>query len=185
MNIEEIKKEIWIPIKCYEGLYEVSNMGRFKSKHYKKDRILKSAIAPEGYHKVALCNKMKQKTFLVHRLVAENFLGLKGVGLKGKELLVNHKDQNKLNNRLDNLEWVSQTENMRQAKENINNINLYNTKRVKCIGKENIIFDSITIASKYFNTKYYNIINCLNGRSKTACNHKWEYAEKKYNLGGE
>lgn len=180
-------EEIWKPIKDYEGIYEVSNIGNIRScKRYVKnkhgvrivkEKMLKSSIDYTGYQKVALCNKCNQKTFLVHRLVAETFLGVKGKGLKGKELLVNHKDQNKLNNKLNNLEWVDQTENMKQARDNIYNKKIFNIKRVRCIGDENKVFDSIKQASEYFGVKYHIIINCLTGKTIKACNHKWKYEQ--------
>lgn len=95
-------EEIWKKIKGHET-YEVSNLGRVKSLKYGKERILKQTIDSYGYAIVALCSgsgKIKK----IHRLVASAFLG-------ESELQVNHKDGEKLNNALDNLEYVSNRDN--------------------------------------------------------------------------
>ena len=100
-------EEIWRPIEGYEGLYEVSSYGRVRSldKYVKsgygsyrlrKGKILSPGIRPDGYLVVSLQYKM----FRVHRLVAQAFI------LNPDNLpQVNHKDENKANNRVDNLEW--------------------------------------------------------------------------------
>ena len=95
-----MKKEIWKDIKDYEGLYQVSNFGRVKSIRFGKERILKSGTNNWGYLFVKLCKNGKIKPFLVHRLVAEAFL-------PNTDNLpcVNHKDENKQNNNVNNLEW--------------------------------------------------------------------------------
>lgn len=91
--------EIWKGINGYEGLYQVSNLGRVKSKR----KILKPINGE--YLKVGLSKNGVQKTLYIHRLVAETFLGR-------SNLQVNHKDENKHNNYVDNLEWISFKENM-------------------------------------------------------------------------
>jgi hypothetical protein len=105
-------------VKGYEGLYEVSNIGRLKSLARKdtlgrklKEKILLESIAGGGYLSVSLCTDRVKKTHQVHQLVAIAFLGHKP---NGHELVVNHIDYNKLNNKLDNLEVVSQRENSNQ-----------------------------------------------------------------------
>jgi hypothetical protein len=110
--------EIWKDIEGYEGKYQVSNLGRVKSLQRKvwnrytwhdlPERILKPKKG-YCYAVVTLCNgNGKTKNHYVHRLVAYAFL------YNVKEQ-VNHIDGNKLNNHLDNLEWVSQSENMKHA----------------------------------------------------------------------
>lgn len=106
-------KEIWRHIKGYNGLYMVSNFGRVKTLHtndsypHNKDGILQNNISSNGYCMVALCKKGKVKRVLVHRLVAEAFIpNPKGLPV------INHKDENKLNNKVYNLEWVSQKQNL-------------------------------------------------------------------------
>ena len=96
-----MKKEIWKDKKDYEGHYQVSNFGRVKSIKFGKEIILKQKIK-DGYYYVGLSKNGIQKMYLVHRLVAEAFL-------PNPDNLpqVNHKDENKLNNVVSNLEWCS------------------------------------------------------------------------------
>lgn len=112
-------KEIWKDIKGYEGLYQISNYGRVKSLPKKalrrygtyrnvKERILKTSKAYEGwdYSNVVIRKDGIPKTKPVHRLVAEHF-----IPNPNNYDQINHKDENKLNNRVDNLEWCSQQYN--------------------------------------------------------------------------
>lgn len=109
-------KEIWKVVIGYEGFYEVSSIGKIRSKdryvnatngstQLKKGIILKSPIDKYGYHKIKLSKYGKVKDFTVHRLVALNFV--KNIFNKPQ---VNHKDGNKLNNKVDNLEWMTISE---------------------------------------------------------------------------
>lgn len=108
--------EIWKDIQGYEGLYQVSNLGRIKSldryvvRHRKgttfkaliKGKFPSISLTKDGYEKVTLCNKEKTITFRVHRLVAETFIP-NPLNLPH----VNHKDENKRNNHVENLEFCS------------------------------------------------------------------------------
>ena len=105
----------WKPIKNYEELYMVSNNGLVKrirfinGKHnFEKERILKPIINRDGYMFVRLCKNGKCKNMRIHKLVANAFLG-------ECNLQVDHIDGNKLNNRLDNLEYVTPKENTQRA----------------------------------------------------------------------
>ena len=113
-----MKKEFWKNIKDYENLYQGSNLGRVRSfdrwvkgrngsLRFCKGRILKPGINGRGYLQVDLCKNGKVKKFLVHRLVAEAFL-------PNPDNLpeVNHKDENKQNNNVENLEWCDRTHNV-------------------------------------------------------------------------
>lgn len=113
-------KEVWRDIKGYEGLYQVSNMGNVKSlekyivnKNQKlqfyNEHILKPNIAM-GYLKVTLSKGNKQHTLRVHILVAQTF-----IPNPNNKCEVNHKDGNKLNNCVNNLEWCSRSENEKHA----------------------------------------------------------------------
>ena len=101
--------EEWKDIKGYEGLYQISNLGRVKSLPrngtIKEEKILKYSLDKYGYPQIVLNNK-KHKCFRVHRLVAEAFL----LNPKNKST-VNHKDGNKTNNNVKNLEWNTIKEN--------------------------------------------------------------------------
>ena len=94
-------KEIWKSIKDYEGYYEVSNLG-------KKGKLIKPSLINSGYYIVSLCKNKHYRKYLVHRLVAEAFLGHSIL-----ETQVNHKDENKLNNNLSNLEWCTPSYNLK------------------------------------------------------------------------
>ena len=106
MERNELKKEEWRPIDGYEGLYEVSNLGRVKSLKYGKERILRPKKC-KGYLKVGLCRNGKHKILYIHRLVATAFIP----NPEGLEQ-VNHKDENKSNNCVENIEWCSAWYNM-------------------------------------------------------------------------
>ena len=95
-------EEIWKDIKDYEGLYQVSNFGKVKSIKFGKERILKPVTDRHGYLLVSLWKNNKQKTYKVHRLVAEAFIpNLYNLPQ------VNHKDENPLNNNVNNLAWCN------------------------------------------------------------------------------
>ena len=116
-------EEIWRPVVGYEGLYEVSSLGRVrsldryvKSKSYRlhKGKILSPAKDTTGYLKVVLSCNGKSKTIKVHRLVAIAFL-------YNPDNLpeVNHLDEDKTNNRVDNLEFCNRKYNCNYGSRNI------------------------------------------------------------------
>ena len=103
--------EIWKDITGYESLYQISNKGRIKSlqrfvtskngsKQLIKEKIRKTSVTTAGYEYVVLSSNGKCKTLLIHRLVAESF-----IPNPNNLECVNHKDENKSNNCVDNLEW--------------------------------------------------------------------------------
>ena len=100
-------KEYWKSVVGYEGLYMVSNWGRVKSIKFGKERILKPVTNSSGYLLVHLCKDGKVKSFTVHRLVAEAFIP-NPYNLPQ----VNHRDENKLNNNVDNIEWCTNEYNI-------------------------------------------------------------------------
>lgn len=99
-------EEIWKDKKDYEGHYQVSNCGRVKSIKFGKERILKPVTDRHGYLIVGLWKNNKQKTYKVHRLVAEAFLPN-----PANLTEVNHKDEDKTNNNVENLEFCDRTYN--------------------------------------------------------------------------
>ena len=95
-------KEIWRDIEGYEGLYKVSNLGRVKSIKFRTERILKPANNGCGYLYVKLCKNGEQNICLIHRLVAQVFIS------NPQNLPeINHKDEDKTNNKVENLEWCT------------------------------------------------------------------------------
>ena len=104
------RNEIWKDIKGYENKYQVSNLGNIRSINYNntnKPKILKPYIRNK-YLSVRLSKNGKERHVKVNRIVAETFI-------QRPELEVNHKDGNKLNNSVDNLEWCTRKENVQHA----------------------------------------------------------------------
>ena len=117
-------EEIWKDIQGYEGFYQVSNLGKVKSlkrivKHNKggnqniKEKILKQSLTGSGYLTIVLSKNGIKERFLTHRLVCQSFLNNDLT-----KRTVNHKDCNKLNNELTNLEWMTDSENQIHSLEN-------------------------------------------------------------------
>lgn len=119
-----IKTEVWMDIKGYEGLYMISNYGRVRSfdressylldgklvTRRRKGKILKASPSSTGYLQLNLSKEAKSELVRIHRLVAEHF-----VDGQMFDLEVNHIDGDKENNRADNLEWITHKENMEHA----------------------------------------------------------------------
>lgn len=160
---EELDNEVWKPIPFYEDLYEASSLGRIRTKEGKttytkrhgvrcwEQRILKpKTIGDTAYktgYRVDLWKDGKPKTLLVARLVASSFLSNE---LTNRKMTVNHINENRLDNRVENLEWTTLKENIQKGYKN----NAYNLakKKVKLIKKttgEESIFSSLVDASKY------------------------------------
>jgi hypothetical protein len=102
-----MQEEIWKDIPGYEGLYHVSNLGDVKSLNYKKsktEKLLKLAIASDGYFVVGLYKDSKSKQYKVHKLVAMAFLNHIPCGY---EVVCDHKNDVKTDNRLENLQLVT------------------------------------------------------------------------------
>lgn len=104
--------EKWRDIVNYEGFYQVSNFARIKSFYKGKVKILKLALSSKGHLRAHLYKDGKTKLLFVHVLVAKAF-----IPNPENKPCVNHKDGNKQNNSIDNLEWVTQSENVKHAYE--------------------------------------------------------------------
>lgn len=166
--------EEWRDIPGYVGLYKVSNFGNVKTikRQGTDDRILKLTKARNGYLNIALCKDGTYKRFGVHRLVAMAFLDNPGA-----LPCVNHKDENKENNVLSNLEWCSHqyNNNYGTAKERATR-----SRYKSCVGmwEDGKIreFNSCTIASRETGISQGNIWGACNGLWKTAGGVRWKYA---------
>ena len=107
-------KEVWKDISNYNGIYKINNFGEIRrySTYCKYDnRIpeyhnIKAHIDKSGYYRVILSKNNKSKNYLVHRLVAQTF-----ISNPNNLPQVNHKDENKMNNNVDNLEWCTRSYN--------------------------------------------------------------------------
>lgn len=175
--------EIYKDIEGYEGLYKVSTKGNIKSliNRNGKNIILKQGVDKCGYCIVSLCKEKKKTTKTVHRLVALAFL-------EEVNIQVNHKNGNKKNNNLNNLEFVSAKENIIHAIKNgllkFNTTKIAEEKRkvVLQIDKETNkvinIFKSAHEAARITGFNRGNISSCCRGNIKLANGYKWKYENK-------
>lgn len=101
-----------LDIKAYEGLYSITSCGKVYS--HKRKKFLKSVKDTGGYYVVTLSKNNQKRKFLIHRLVLEAYLPIKNMS----SLQVNHKNENKEDNFLNNLEWVTNKENINYGTRN-------------------------------------------------------------------
>lgn len=149
-------------IKGYEGLYGITSCGKVWS--YKSKKFLKPTNDKDGYLRVGLYKDGNSKTYFIHRLVAETFLDN-----PDNLPCVNHKNEVKTDNYLNNLEWCDH-----QYNANYGTRNKRISKPVKCIDT-GVIYNSITAAAKETDIKICNITLCCQGKQKTAKGYHWEY----------
>lgn len=190
-------REEWRPVRNYEGLYEVSNMGNVKSLNYNhtgKEGILKAKKNSSGYLQVHLYKDGKAKFYTVHKLVAQAFC-------KNPEgyTEINHKDEDKTNNNADNLEWCSRSYNnsyndkakkagkkiaeklrgRKQSEETIKKRVEKLSKPVLGINKINgliLEFPSTMEASRQTGIDQGNITRCCQGKRNSCGGFYWMYA---------
>ena len=169
------EKEIWMDIKGYEGMYQVSNLGRVKSlprlvqkwdgMRMINERILKDYIN-QGYHKITLSRDGKKKHFSIHRIVYENFVGEIPEGMQ-----VNHISEDKSDNRLSNL-------NLMTPKENCNYGTRNERHSKKIIMDNEIEFDSMAQAANYLGCSKGIISRCCIKPTYTVFGHHFKYKEE-------
>lgn len=177
-----MKKEIWKDIPNYEGLYQVSNFGNIKTvnrsnkdkigrKHTIKETICKPSIDTSGYMQVVLTKNKKRKSYKVHRLVAMVF-----IPNHNNLPQINHKDENKLNNNVENLEWCTHEYNCQYGTRSYR-CTIHRNHKVKQIlnGKAINEYSSLKEASSKTNIKYQSISSCCRNLQKTAGGYEWEY----------
>lgn len=175
-------EEIWKDVVGYEGLYQVSNLGRVKSckkliirknkgNFILKEKIMKNSVTGYGYYMVNLYKNGKYTHFLVHRLVALAF-----IPNPLNKPCINHIDAVKTNNKTNNLEWVTYGENNLHALKN--NLKDFSKRsfRVAQIYDNNIvaIFSSIREAEKKTGICDTTINKVINGKLYTAGGYKWK-----------
>lgn len=151
-------------IKGYEGLYGITSCGKVWS--YTRKKFLKPFKPKNGYLCINLCRNGKVKSFLIHRLVAEAYI-------PNPENLpeINHKDENKIHNYINNLEWCDRKYNC-----NYGSRNDWCKKKVKCV-ETGQIFNSIEEAANLINKHRQGISDCVRGRQKSCGGYHWEYVE--------
>lgn len=199
--------EIWKDIKGYEGIYQVSNLGRVKSlprivicsngckKNY-KSKILKSKFEKDGYLRIGLTKFSKETKKYIHRLVAETF-----VPNPNNYSEVNHIDENKSNNKAINLEWCTRKYNMNYGNRIKKQVAHTNYKKIasKIDYKAlSVLQKSATQKAVYQYSKEYkfikrwssfsqvenelgihhsNIVACCTGRRKSTGGYIWSYTK--------
>lgn len=181
--------EEWKDIKSYEGLYQISNLGRVKSldkKIFQKNKYGKFQIVPykgqilkvqkqkNGYLIIDLHKNNKIKKKLVHRLVAEAF-----IPNPNNDLYINHKDNNPQNNKVDNLEWCTQKYNIKYAY-NLGNKkppHMRSVQQVKDNGEIIATFISMQEAERQTKIKATNISKCCRKIRNKAGGYKWQYTQ--------
>lgn len=158
--------EYWKDIKGYEGLYQISNYGNVKS--FYRNIILSPKTDKDGYKEVSLTKDHKKKTFKVHRLVAVAFL-------ENPDNLpqVNHKDECKDNNTVDNLEWCTEIYN-RHYGTGLMRMGRTHRKSVMCV-ETGIIYKSTKEAASITGINVSSIRNTARGLHKTAGGYRWKY----------
>lgn len=183
-----IKIEIWKDVKGYKGLYQVSSFGRVKSldriiyqknKHngvskcIRKGKILSLQKQINRYLTIDLHYEKKVKRYFVHRLVAETFIQ-KHIDKN----YINHIDSNPLNNKVENLEWCTQSYNIKYAYDNGNKIppHMIKIAQYSMDGQFIKLWNSQSIIERELGIFQANIYKVCSGKRKTAGGYIWKYA---------
>ena len=188
MNTKVLKEqlntdEVWLDIDGYDGDYQISNYGRVKSKKNNNEKILKYAIDGRGYSFVVLCKNGETKLFRIHRLVGEYF-----IPNPNNYLCINHKDENKTNNEVSNLEWCTHKYNAnygtktQRLKKSLHE----STKNKKCVTQYDLqgnlvaLYNGIREAGRVTNTESSSISEVCQGKKITANGYIWRYQEDSF-----
>lgn len=177
-----MKEEIWKPIEGYEN-YEVSNIGRVRSLNYHrtgKEKILIPVLF-KYYLGVNLYKNGKMKCCKIHRLVAQAF-----IHNPDNLPCINHKNENKTDNRVENLEWCTVGYNLIYSNIHIKGANASKKKLSKPViqftldGKFVAEYPSTMEAYRQTGIHYSNIANCCRGKEhcKSAGNYKWKFKDE-------
>lgn len=179
VKIEDNTKEVWKDIPNYEGYYQVSNKGNIRSvdrmdcqNRFRKGKMCKKLENEDGYYKVSLSKNGIEKRFFIHRLVAMAF-----IENPNDFDCINHKDENKKNNCIENLEWCTRKYNNNYGKRNQKIVEKQSIKTAMVdikTGKILKVFKSAKEASIYVNGDQSVICKARNGKRKTAYGFGWE-----------
>ena len=178
-------EEIWKDVKGYEGIYQVSDLGRIKrltsldSIGRRKITRIMAVHVHNGYVKIRLSKNSIRKNYSVHRLVAKAFIA--NLDAKGE---VNHIDGNKTNTQVSNLEWMTSSENQLHAyrtgldKSTTKRRNDYRSKPVIQILNNKIInaFLSVREAQRQTGFCHGTISSCCRGDQRIAYGFVWRYS---------
>lgn len=170
----EMMIEEWREVYGFDVLYEVSNLGRVRTKYHGKSgygneyRYLIPLDNGNGYLRLNLQSNQRPRTTYIHRLVAEAF-----VPNPNGYAEINHKDENKRNNRFDNLEWCEHIYNCNYGTRN-ERTSRKNEKSIRCV-ETGIVYASLREAAEVMDIGVTAIGNCLKGRSKSCRGYTWEY----------
>lgn len=171
-------EEIWKDINGYNGLYQISNFGKVKSLNYrksKKEKELTPKINNDGYLWVQLFGKPGKNCFLIHRLVASAF-----IENPNNYPVINHKDENKTNNAVTNLEWCTQRYNvLYSAGKQNRKRKLSRNKKIAQLRKSGEVikvWDNLVSIKHETGWNDWHIEECCKGNRKTAKGYVWRYA---------
>lgn len=173
-------EEMWKNIKGYEGLYQISNLGRVKSlgnNKTRKEKIRSSRKDKKGYEKVDLYKNGRIRTLFIHRLVATAFI-------PNVETFdeINHIDENPSNNNVSNLEWCNRSYNInygnrtRKCSLKLKGRNAKSINQYDINGKFIKHWLSMTEASNELKINKGSISNCCRNKKNTAGGYKWKFA---------
>ena len=155
-----------VDIKGYEGKYAITSCGKVWS--YKRKKFLKPIRNQKGYERVFLSTNKCGKNFPIHKLVATAY-----IPNPNNFPQINHKDENKENNSVNNLEWCTNKYNSNYGTRNIRMARA-KWRKVLCI-ELNRIFDSEKQAEAELKIGVSRISECCSGKNKTAGGYHWKY----------
>lgn len=193
-----MNEEIWRDVVWYERRYQVSNLGNIRSVR-RKFKLLRFQKSNSGYLRVALFNGEDYQIISVHRIVAQVF-----IPNPENKPCVNHKNGIKTDNRVENLEWCTYSENLKHAYTTLGvkgsrlgkitpderRVRISNTlkgkmalekhpraKKVLCM-ETGEIFDCAKLAAIKMNVNYTSLKKCCRGEHRTCGGYHWQYIDK-------